>query len=93
MGPGDPLYPVKGAWRPFEFGPRNCVGQELAMLEIRVVLALTVREFDFSDAYAEWDRCNPGKGGRVGGERGYQVLLGGAHPQGGFPCRVRFAER
>lgn len=93
VGPGDPLYPVKGAWRPFEFGPRNCIGQELAMLEVRAVLALTVREFDVRNAYEEWDRRGPGKGGRVGGERGYQVLLGSAHPQGGFPCRVRFAER
>lgn len=22
---GDPLYPVKRTWRPFEFGPRNCI--------------------------------------------------------------------
>ncbi|KAI0848484.1 hypothetical protein F5Y00DRAFT_262580 [Daldinia vernicosa] len=30
--PGDPLYPVKGGWRPFEHGPLNCLGQTLAML-------------------------------------------------------------
>lgn len=34
------------AWRPFERGPRNCVGQELAMLEARVILAFAVRQFD-----------------------------------------------
>ncbi len=35
------------AYRPFERGPRNCIGQELALLEFRVVLALTARRFDF----------------------------------------------
>ncbi|SLM34293.1 cytochrome p450 [Lasallia pustulata] len=93
VAPGDPLYPIKGAWRPFEFGPRNCIGQELALLEVRIVLALTVREFDVRAAYEEWDRLNPGKGGRVNGERAYQVLMGSAHPQGGFPCRIKMAER
>ncbi len=29
VGPEDFLYPVKGAWRPFQFGSRNCVGQAL----------------------------------------------------------------
>lgn len=35
------------AWRPFERGPRNCIGQELANLEARVILACTVRRYDF----------------------------------------------
>ncbi|KAI9723680.1 MAG: hypothetical protein M1812_000980 [Candelaria pacifica] len=35
------------AYRPFERGPRNCIGQELALLEFRVLLALTARRFDF----------------------------------------------
>ncbi|KAE8146525.1 cytochrome P450 [Aspergillus avenaceus] len=35
------------AWRAFERGPRNCIGQELAMMEARVVLACVVRRFDF----------------------------------------------
>lgn len=39
----DPLFPTaKGMWRAFEYGPRNCIGQELALLEIRLILALTV---------------------------------------------------
>ncbi|KAI1359863.1 cytochrome P450 [Xylaria arbuscula] len=36
-----------GAWRAFERGPRGCIGQELAMIESRIVLALVVRRFDF----------------------------------------------
>ncbi len=33
------------AWRPFERGPRNCIGQELANMEARVILASTARRF------------------------------------------------
>ena len=32
-----------GAWRPFERGPRNCVGQELALTEGKIVLAAMAR--------------------------------------------------
>ncbi|KAF4540021.1 Cytochrome P450 [Lasiodiplodia theobromae] len=35
------------AWRPFERGPRNCIGQELANLEARVILAVAARRYDF----------------------------------------------
>ncbi|KAH7057258.1 cytochrome P450 monooxygenase [Macrophomina phaseolina] len=35
------------AWRPFERGPRNCIGQELANLEARVILAVTAWRYDF----------------------------------------------
>lgn len=41
----------KDAFRPFEKGPRNCIGQELAMLEAKIILALTSREFDFVVEY------------------------------------------
>ena len=37
-----------GAWRPFERGPRNCIGQELATIEARILIALTARRFDFT---------------------------------------------
>ncbi|KUJ24522.1 cytochrome P450 [Mollisia scopiformis] len=36
------------AWRGFERGPRNCIGQELATLEARIVVALIARRYDFS---------------------------------------------
>jgi len=35
------------AWRPFERGPRNCIGQELANIEARIIIVRAVRQFDF----------------------------------------------
>jgi cytochrome P450 len=90
----DPLCPtVKGAWRAFEYGPRNCIAQLSVMLQIKVVLAATVREFDVKPAYEEWDTLNPKKGLRVvEGERAYQIDEGAAHPADHFPCRVFFRD-
>lgn len=83
----------KNAYRPFEKGPRDCLGQELAMLETRIVLALTLRKFDFREAYEELDR----RLGRtpkefpvlekVGG-RAYQVLFTAAKAKEGIPMWV-----
>lgn len=86
----DPLFPAaKGMWRAFEYGPRNCIGQELALLEVRLILALTVREFTIESAYHEWDRLHsPKEPKTVTGDRAYQILLGAAHPNDGFPCKV-----
>ncbi|KAH6847013.1 cytochrome P450 [Chaetomium sp. MPI-CAGE-AT-0009] len=36
-----------GAWRPFERGPRNCIGQDLATIEARVIVAAVARRYDF----------------------------------------------
>ena len=81
----DPLYPVKGAWRPFEYGPRNCIGQELAMLEIKVIMAMAVRRFDLELMYEDLD---PAKGIKtVYGQRGYQIQR--AQPSEDLPCRVQ----
>jgi len=92
VGPEDPLHPVKGAWRGFEFGPRNCIGQTLALVEIKLVLVMVLREFDMSPAYDEWDEMHPTKGIKtVAGERAYMVQGGGggAHPTDRYPCRVK----
>jgi sterigmatocystin biosynthesis cytochrome P450 monooxygenase len=84
----DPLYPIKGAWRPFEHGPRNCIGQELAMIEMKIILALTIRTFDVRPAYEEWDRGKPNAKIRtVYKERGYQIQR--AQPSEDLPCRVQ----
>ncbi|PYH89683.1 carbon-nitrogen hydrolase [Aspergillus ellipticus CBS 707.79] len=58
-------------------------GQPLAILDAKITLVLTLREFDFVDQYAEWDRLHPSAGPKtVFGERAYQI------PQGWLACRV-----
>jgi cytochrome P450 len=91
VGSDDPLYPKKASWRPFEWGPRNCIGQTLALSELKVALVMTVRLFDITPAYDEWDEIHPRKGIKtVDGNRVYQSEMGGggAHPVDGFPVRV-----
>lgn len=78
--PFPPITP--GAFRAFERGPRNCIGGEFGILEIKVVMALTLRSFDFEPAYRE-DALH------VDGEKCYQMLFGSAKPKDGVPMRVR----
>ena len=88
----DPLHPVKGAWRPFEFGPRNCIGQELALLELKLVMVMTLRDFSIAAGYDVCDQDQHRNGTKsVNGERAYQVLKGTTRPADGFPCRVAIA--
>ncbi|PMD12087.1 cytochrome P450 [Hyaloscypha hepaticicola] len=62
----------KHAYRPFEKGARDCIGQQLAMLEMKIIIALALREFDFEEDYETWDsklgRKSPGS--VLGGRRG-----------------------
>jgi cytochrome P450 len=51
----DLLRPPKNAWRFFELGPRGCIGQHLAIVEIKLVMALVARSFDIECAWDEWD--------------------------------------
>lgn len=37
----------KGAFQPFSIGPRNCVGKNLAMAEMKLILAHLVWRFDW----------------------------------------------
>ena len=87
--PDDPLHPIKGAWRAFEFGPRNCIGQELAILEMKLVMVMTLRRFKITGAFKEWENAQGMSGpDTVDGEIAYQSLDGTNRPRDGFPCRV-----
>lgn len=95
VDPSHELYPVKGAWRPFHHGPKNCIGQPLAMLELKTCLVMTLREFCITPAYDQWDVMHSKAGEdtkicTVNGYRAYQAEKGGggAHPADGFPVKV-----
>ncbi|GIZ43622.1 hypothetical protein CKM354_000683900 [Cercospora kikuchii] len=101
--PGSAVYAQnnKEAWVPFSKGSRNCIGQELAIIETKIILAMTLRTFDFQAAYDEVGKL---KGDRSGypsstsgvqtqfGERAYQIQLGTAKPAEGMPCRLTLIE-
>lgn len=70
--------PPPGAFRAFERGPRNCIGSEFGTLEIKVVMALTLRDFVFVPGYDE-DAL------KVDGEPCYQMLFGSAKPKSSVP--------
>ncbi len=38
---------INGSWNPFSTGPRNCIGQTLALAELRTVLAVMIGNFFF----------------------------------------------
>lgn len=89
----------RDAWVPFSKGPRNCIGQELAVIEVKTILAMTMRTFDFTAAFDELDKLkNDGSGYPSDssgvqmvkgiGEEAYQIQLGTAKPREGMPCRL-----
>ncbi|OLN83352.1 Isotrichodermin C-15 hydroxylase 10 [Colletotrichum chlorophyti] len=55
---GDPRFENddRGALQPFSFGPRNCIGRNLAMSEMRVILARVIWNFDMqiADDSKDW---------------------------------------
>ncbi|KAK5155969.1 hypothetical protein LTS14_005535 [Recurvomyces mirabilis] len=85
------------AWVAFSKGIRNCIGQELAVIETKVILAMTIRTFDFHAAFDELDKLKDDGSGYPSdsqgiqeqfGDEAYQIQLGTAKPREGMPCRV-----
>ncbi|ROW09083.1 hypothetical protein VMCG_02958 [Cytospora schulzeri] len=90
-GPGDPLlHPVRDAWRPFSMGPRNCIGLELAMVEVKLVAALVCREFDIREAWEEWDLQQGPNYPKptIDGQRLYGAGKTVMHPKDGMPVHT-----
>ncbi|KAK5133266.1 hypothetical protein LTR08_008000 [Meristemomyces frigidus] len=85
------------AWIGFSKGKRNCIGQELAIIEAKVILAMTLRTFDFQSAYGELAALKGDGSGYPSDETGvqtqfgdeaYQIQLGTAKAREGMPCRL-----
>ncbi|RAR06491.1 glycoside hydrolase family 3 protein [Stemphylium lycopersici] len=80
------------AWRPFERGPRACLGQPLAMDEVLIIFLLITRDFDFTCA-----DLKPNKTPRVEwfdldltfGDRAFQEFVFEAKPRDGMPMTVK----
>ncbi|GKT49643.1 putative sterigmatocystin biosynthesis peroxidase stcC [Colletotrichum spaethianum] len=91
----DRLHPVKDTWRAFARGPRDCIGQEVALVEIKLVAALILREFDIEEAWDEWDDYKGLKGPKdmVKGQRLYVAGDGIGHPKDGMPVHVRLRQK
>lgn len=62
---GDRLHPAKDMWRGFQLGPRRCIGQELAIVVLKLELVFTVRAFDIEMAWDEWDSVRELQGLKV----------------------------
>jgi cytochrome P450 len=107
VGPEHELYPDPAAYRPFEQGPRNCIGQTLVWNELRVAVILTCRDLKLRDAYDDFDAKKEKEMGvferlkralvgapirTLHGERAYQTDSGGLHPVDGYPAYVEWAD-
>jgi cytochrome P450 len=83
----------RNAWRPFESGPRVCLGQTLAMDTMKATLLLTIRDFDFTCAdlmptkqRVPWTNLDT-----IFGDRAFQEQVFEAKPRDGMPMTVKEA--
>jgi cytochrome P450 len=88
------LDPEKDAWRGFQLGPRRCIGQELVVVVLKLVLGSTIRTFDIEMAWDKWDAIRELQGVKfdrrtVEGERMYTTGKATSHPKDGAPMHVR----
>lgn len=82
---GEELHVGKNLFRPFELGPRACIGQEMSLLEMKAVLVMMVREMDIRTAYGE-------DGPEFEGYKAYMVMMPGqvaGRPKNGLPFTVK----
>jgi cytochrome P450 len=91
----EPAFP-RNAYRPFERGLRSCIGQSLAMDEMRIALVMLARSFDF-----ELRGHNPVKVARLShtdldtklGDHAFQKSRFSAGPNGETIMKVTLAKR
>lgn len=93
----DPLHPVKNAFRPFELGTTRCIGEELAMMEMKLAMVFTLRELDMDFNYNLWDkiqgRLSDSQGRMQNGERAYRAGQGMGTIKDDLPTRVRLRSK
>jgi hypothetical protein len=91
---GKGSYP---GYLPFSKGPRSCIGQDLAIIESKVILVLTLRKFNIRACYEDLSSLRgdgsswPGEETgvqEVWGDVAYQVMQGSAKPREGMPARA-----
>lgn len=60
MPSGEPFVHNRNAYVPFSFGPANCVGKNMALLEMRIVICHLMQRLDLrlADKWdpAEWEQ-------------------------------------
>lgn len=84
------------SWRAFERGPRACVAQDLAMEELRVMLLMTARYFDFEtvvEKKTEQPKVMYMDLERYVGDYAFQLLGIGASPSKGMRTRIKLTGR
>jgi cytochrome P450 len=72
------------AFQPFAKGQRNCIGQQLAIIEAKVIIVLTLRFFDFHLAFRADSESIPDWG-----DKGHQIFKLTAKPKDGIPMTVK----